>query len=126
MRNTLRAGVSGLILIVIMLGASLLLWVGVPLGWLWVGGRIEGSTHRLGTAIVVMMVGAVVSIIVIVRCLTWLNRKHVELREARGLETHGGTALEAVMTISAFIAVIGFSIWFFILAGPGPTLAPRN
>ena len=126
MRNAARAGVSGLILLLIMLGASLLLWVGVPLGWLYVGGRIQGSTNHLGTAIVVMMVGAVVSILVIVRCLSWLNRKHIELREARGLDDVGGTALEAVMTISAAVAVIGFCIWFFIFAGPGPTIAPRN
>jgi hypothetical protein len=58
--------------------------------------------------------------------LGWLNRKHVELREARGLDTHGGTALEAVMTVSVAIAVIAFSIWFFVIAGPGPSLAPSN
>ncbi|MFN2615652.1 MAG: hypothetical protein ABR581_00855 [Thermoleophilaceae bacterium] len=125
MRNALRAGVSGLILVVIMLGASLLLWVGVPIGWLYVGSRIQGATNHLGAAIAVMMVGAVASIMAIVPALSWLNRKHVELREARGLEP-GGTALEAVMTISAIIAVVGFSIWFLVFAGPGPMLAPRN
>ena len=117
---------SGVILVVIMLGASLLLWVGVPVGWLYVGAQIQGNTNHLGTAIAVMMFGAVASILVIVRMLTWLNRKHMELREARGLEDGGSTVLEAVMTISAAVAVIGFCIWFFIFAGPGPTLAPRN
>jgi heme/copper-type cytochrome/quinol oxidase subunit 2 len=126
MRNAARAGMSGLILMVIMLGGSLLLWVGVPVAWLYIGSRIQGATNHLGAAIAVMMVGAVASIVAIAAGLGWLNRKHVELREARGLETHGGTALEAVMTISAIIAVIGFSIWFFIFAGPGPMLAPRN
>src|SRR5919204_4209691 len=126
MRNAARAGMSGLILIVIMLGGSLLLWIGVPVGWLYLGGRVEGATNSLGAGLAVAMLGAVVSILAIVPCLSWLNRKHVELREARGLESHGHTALEAVMTISAVIAVIGFSIWFFIFAGPGPMLAPRN
>ena len=36
-----------------------------------------------------MMVGVGVSIAVIVTGLSWLNRKHVELREARGLEARG-------------------------------------
>jgi heme/copper-type cytochrome/quinol oxidase subunit 2 len=126
MRNVARAGMSGLILIAIMLGGSLLLWIGVPAAWLYIGSRVQGATNRLGVAIVVMMIGVVASILLIVPGLGWLNRKHIELREARGLETHGGTALEAVMTISAIVAVIGFSVWFFVFAGPGPMLAPRN
>jgi heme/copper-type cytochrome/quinol oxidase subunit 2 len=126
MRNAARAGISGLILVVIMLGGSLLLWVGVPVAWLYIGGRVQGATNHLGAALAVTMIGAVASIVAIVPGLSWLNRKHVELREARGLESHGQTALEAVMTISAIVAVIGFSVWFFIFAGPGPVLAPQN
>ena len=122
----LRAGASGLILLVMMLGAGLLLWVGVPLGWLYVGGRVQGATDSLGAALLVMMVGVLASIALIVPVLAWLNRRHLDLREARGLESHGATALEAVMTVSAVIAVVAFVIWFFIIAGPGPSLAPRN
>lgn len=126
MRNVLRAGASGLILLVMMLGAGLVLWIGVPLGWLYVGGRIQGSTDSIGLALFVMMVGVLASIALIVPALGWLNRKHLDLREARGLDSHGATALEAVMTVSAVIAVVAFVIWFFIIAGPGPSLAPRN
>jgi heme/copper-type cytochrome/quinol oxidase subunit 2 len=126
MRNELRAGASGLILLVLMLGAGIVLWVGVPLGWLYVGGRVQGATNSLGVALLVMMVGVLASIGAIVPFLAWLNRKHIDLREARGLESHGATALEAVMTVSAVIAVVAFVIWFFIIAGPGPSLAPRN
>lgn len=126
MRNVLRAGASGLILLVMMLGAGLMLWIGVPLGWLYVGGRIQGSTDSIGLALFVMMVGVLASIALIVPGLGWLNQKHLDLREARGLDSHGATALEAVMTVSAVIAVVAFVIWFFIIAGPGPSLAPRN
>ena len=126
MRNVLRAGASGLILLVMMLGAGLVLWIGVPLGWLYVGSQIQGATDSLGTAMFVMMLGVIVSIALIVPALVWLNRKHLELREARGLDSHGATALEAMMTVSAVIAVIAFVIWFFVIAGPGPSLAPTN
>jgi heme/copper-type cytochrome/quinol oxidase subunit 2 len=126
MRNLLRAGASGLILVVMMLGAGLVLWIGVPILWLYVGSQIQGSTGSVGTAIGVMMAGVVVSILLIVPVLGWLNRKHLELREARGLDTHGSTALEAVMTVSVFIAVVAFAVWFFLIEGPGPSLAPRN
>jgi heme/copper-type cytochrome/quinol oxidase subunit 2 len=126
MRNLLRAGASGLILLVMMLGAGLVLWLGVPLGWLYVGSQVQGTTDSLGLALFVMMVGVLVSIALIVPALGWLNRKHLDLREARGLETHGATALEAMMTVSAVIAVLAFVVWFFLIAGPGPSLAPQN
>lgn len=126
MRNLLRAGASGVLLVSMMVGAGLVLWIGVPLVWLYIGSRVQGSTGSLGTALAVIMVGVVVSILLIVPFLAWLNRKHLELREARGLETHGATALEAVMTVSVAIAVVAFAIWFFVIAGPGPSLAPTS
>jgi ABC-type uncharacterized transport system permease subunit len=125
MRNLLRAGASGLILVLMMLGAGLVLWIGVPVGWLYIGSQVQGATDSVGTAILVMLVGVVVSIVAVVPILGWLNRKHLELRAARGLETHGQTALEAMMTVSVAIAVVAFVVWFFVIAGPGPSLAPR-
>jgi heme/copper-type cytochrome/quinol oxidase subunit 2 len=126
MRNLLRTGASGLVLISIMLGGGLVLWMGVPITWLYIGSQVQGETGSVGTALAVMFLGSVVSIVVIVALLGWLNRKHVELREARGLESHGQTALEAVMTVSAVIAVLAFGVWFFLIEGPGPSIAPRN
>ena len=126
MRNLLRVGASGVLLLLMMLGAGLVLWIGVPVAWLYIGSQVQGKTNSVGAALAVMMVGVVVSIVAIVPLLGWLNRKHVELREARGLDTRGATALEAVMTVSVAIAVIAFSIWFFVIAGPGPSLAPSN
>ena len=125
MRDLLRTGGSGAILALIMLGGGLVLWVGVPVGWLYIGSQVQAKTNSVGAALGAMFVGAVASILAIVMALAWLNRKHVELREARGLESHGATALEAVMTVSAVIAVIGFGLWFFLIEGPGPSLAPR-
>jgi ABC-type uncharacterized transport system permease subunit len=125
MRNLLRAGASGVLVVLMMLGAGLVLWIGVPLGWLYIGSQVQGATDSIGTAIAVMLVGVVVSIVAVVPILGWLNRKHLELRAARGLDTHGQTALEAVMTVSVVIAVLVFVVWFFVIVGPGPSLAPR-
>ena len=120
MRNLLRTGGSGILLVAIMLGGGVVMWVGIPLGWLYVGSQVQGSTDSLGTAMMVMMVGVVVSIAVMVALLGWLNRKHAEMRAARGLDDHGATALEGVMTVSAFIAVVGFGVWFFFFSGSSP------
>jgi hypothetical protein len=66
------------------------------------------------------MVGAVASILVLVPILGWLNGKHSDLREARGLDSHGQTALEGVMTVSATVAIVGFGGWFFLFSGASP------
>jgi nitric oxide reductase large subunit len=119
-RRALATGGSGAILILIMLGGGIVLWVGVPVGWLYIGSQIQVSTGSLGTAMAVMMIGAIVSILAIVTALIWLNTKHQHLREARGLEDHGQTALEAVMTVSAGVALVGFGAWFFLFSGSSP------
>ena len=111
---------SGFLLLLIMLGGSFVLWVGVPLGWLYVGSQVQGKTDSLGAALAVMMLGVGASIFVLVPCLGWLNRKHSESREARGLDNHGNTALEGVMTVSAGFAIVGFAVWFFLFSGSSP------
>ena len=120
MRRALATGGSGLILVLIMLGGGLVLWVGVPVGWLYIGSQIQASTGSLGAAMASMMIGVLVSIGIIVVALGWLNRKHQDLREARGLDDHGQTALEAVMTVSAGLALVGFGAWFFLISGSSP------
>jgi heme/copper-type cytochrome/quinol oxidase subunit 2 len=124
--RALNYGASAVLTGVIMVGASLLLWIGVPAGWLWVGSQIQGSTGSVGTAILVMLVGAVVSIVAIAWLLGRLNRTHERLREARGATSHGPPLLEVVLVVTAAIALVGFAVWFFVFAGPGPELAPRN
>jgi hypothetical protein len=37
MRNLMRAGASGVLLVLMMLGAGLVLWIGVPVAWLYIG-----------------------------------------------------------------------------------------
>src|SRR3954451_16342147 len=100
MLSLLRAGASGVILVLLMLGGGLLLWIGVPMGWLWVGGRGEGATGSIGRAPLPMLVGVGTTIALIVPALPWLTLKHGDLRAARGLESHGRVALEGVMTVS--------------------------
>jgi hypothetical protein len=123
--RALNLGASAVLTSVIMVGASLLLWIGVPAGWLWIGSQVQGSTGNIGTAIAVMLVGAIASIVAIAWVLGSLNRVHERLREARGAEAHGPPLLEVVLVVTAAVALVGFAVWFFVFAGPGPELAPR-
>jgi hypothetical protein len=125
-KRLLNYGASAFLTGVIMIGASLLLWIGVPAGWLWIGSQVQGSSGSVGAAIAVMLVGAVVSIVAIAWVLGRANRMHEQLLEARGVEPDGPPLLEVVLVVTAAVALIGFAIWFFVFAGPGPELAPRN
>lgn len=99
---------------------GVVLWIGVPVGWLYVGSQVQGGTGSLGAALGVMTVGVLVSVLAIVALLGLLGRRHSELREARGLDPSGGTVLEAVMTVSAGIAIVAFGAWFFLFSGASP------
>jgi uncharacterized membrane protein YbhN (UPF0104 family) len=123
MRDALRTGASGVIVLLIMVVGSLVLWAGVPAGWLWVGSQVQGETGNVGTALLVMFVGVLVSVVALAMLLSYLNRRHEELREARGLPPSG--VLDRVLVVTAGIAVLGFTIWFLGFAGPGPSLAPQ-
>lgn len=100
--------------------ASLVLWVGVPLLWFWIAGRVQGATGSIGAAIAVALVGFVVSVLLFVPLLGWLGRRHAEARAARGLDDLGRAALEGVVVVTAGVAVVGFAVWFLFFAGAEP------
>ena len=120
MRNLVRAGSSTALMVAMMFLGSLVLWVGMPLGCLYIGSRVEAATHSVGASLVAMAGGVVVGIGLIVPALGFLNRKHIEVRAARGLDDYGQAPLEAVLVISAAVALFGFGIWFFFFSGAAP------
>jgi len=122
-----RGVLSAAALLVLMFAGSLGLWVGVPVLWLWVAGRVQGATGSLGAAVGVALLGVVVSIVVAVPLLHRIARAHNSAREARGLENLGWAPLEGVMVVSAVLALVAFGVWFFLLSGaePIPVGAPK-
>lgn len=120
MRNWVRAGESAALMLAIMFVGSLVLWVGMPLAALYVGSQVQSATDSLGVAML-SMVGVVIgSLVMLLPFLGWLNRKHMELRVARGRQDLGTAALEGVIVVSAGIALVAFGIWFFFFAGASP------
>ena len=121
-----RGGARALLALAMMVIGSLVLWVGVPIGWLWVGSQVQAESGSVGTAIGVMLAGVVVSVLVFARLLLSLNRWHLHLRERAGHPPPEHSMLELVLVVTAGVAVVAFGIWFFVLTGPGPSLAPSN
>ena len=119
-RGVMRAGSSAAFLLLLMFAGSLGLWVGAPVLWLWIGGRVQGATGSLGVAIAVILLGFIATVFLAVPVLAWLAGRHAEARAARGLDDLGRAALEGVMVVSATIAALVFAIWFFFVAGAEP------
>jgi uncharacterized membrane protein YbhN (UPF0104 family) len=115
----LMSGPASSALVLLMLAGCLFLWIGVPLGWLWIGSQVQGSAS-LGTALMVTMLGIIVTIIGVVMVLGWLNRRHAELQERRNRPLGRSSALEVMLVSSAGLAVVLFGIWFFGFAGASP------
>jgi hypothetical protein len=116
----MRAGTSAALMLAMMFLGSLVLWIGLPLGALYVGSHVQGATHSVGAALVAMAGAVAVGIFAIVPLLGFLNRKHMEVRAARGLDTLGQAPLEGVLVVSAGLALVGFGIWFFFFSGASP------
>jgi hypothetical protein len=120
MRDRLRTGESALLVVLILLTGSIVLWVGIPLAWLWIASQITGATGSLGAGIGVALFGMPISVILMARVLTWLSDKYRALRVARGREDLGPLVLETVMVVSAVVATVAFATWFFLFSGASP------
>jgi bacteriorhodopsin len=108
------------LLFALMFAGCLGMWFGLPVAWLFAAGRLKGLTGSLGAAVVVGLLGMVVSVVVATWALRWLAEKHAHAREARGLQDLGLVPLEGAMVVSAVLAVGGFAVWFLFLAGAEP------
>ncbi len=108
-------------MLALMFAGAFALWIGVPLLWLWIGSRVQEATDSVGAALGVMFVGAIVTIGAIVPLLGRLNEGYAHVREARGRDSFGQAPLEAVLTISAIVALVLFIVWFALEGGaPNP------
>ncbi|MBV9310874.1 MAG: hypothetical protein JOZ73_08575 [Solirubrobacterales bacterium] len=120
MRELLRTGTGAFLVLMIMFIGSLVLWIGTPLAWLWIGSQIQGATSSLGTAIGSMFIGVIVTIALIASILAKLSDIYRANRVARGLEDPGHLVLEGVLVVSAGLTLAAFVIWFFFFAGTSP------
>src|SRR5437588_4082496 len=99
MRELLRTGVGRTLVLLIMFIGSLVLWLGTPLLWLWVGSQIQGATSSLGTALSVMFIGVVATIAFLAMVLAKLSNIYRANCRARGLDDPGHIVLEGVLVV---------------------------
>lgn len=120
MRDAVRAGAGAALVLAIMFIGSLGLWIGTPLSMLWVGSKVQAATSSLGAAVGVMSVGVVVAVVALGYLLGRLSSAYRNICRVRGLRDPGHGVLEAVLVVSAGVAVVAFVIWFLLFAGASP------
>ena len=96
-----------------------------PLAWFWIGSQVEYLTGYVTAGITTILLGCMASLM-----LTMVLAKQVDhawklVRRAGGRKQERG-ALEIIFATCVGVAVVGFGFWFFVIAGPGPSLAPTN
>lgn len=111
-------------MLAMMFVGAMALWIGVPLLWLYIGSKVQESTNSVGAAIGLMLVGSVATILLLVPLLGRLNEAYEHVREARGLENYGQAPLEAVLVVSAVIALALLVLYFLIVGGGAPMPVP--
>ncbi len=121
-------------LIALMALGSVVLWIGSPVGWLWIASQLQTDSKGAGLGpYMVVLIGIAVTAVALAKALQWLNRLYSSVVGAdepvrivmpwhRGLrgENEGKaprSVLDVVMVISVSIGVVAFGIWFFFFAG---------
>ena len=121
-------------LIALMAFFSITLWLGIPIGWLWIGSQVQANTQSAGFGpYFLVLAGICVSVFLVTKLLAWLNRSYGRVsgadevvrvrppwhRSMRGEDDSRPprSVLDVVMVISVSIAVTAMAIWFFFFAG---------
>ena len=123
------------LIIVLMVFASLMLWIGIPLGWLIIGSHTVSSSQPSMGPYMLVFFGIVVSVIITARIISKLNKAYERvsgnegkvriqlpwLKSMRGdredPHAHDRSVLDVVMVASVALAGAIAGVWFIFFAG---------
>ena len=134
MRTAARGTAAALLVVVMALG-SVLMWIGVPVFWLWLASRIADSSQPSIGLYLLVLVGIVASMALVGKGLGILNHIHMgmtgtlpqkreqtiwlrSMRAEREVNRQTGV-LGIVMAWSVSVALLLFGVWFFLFAEGG-------
>jgi hypothetical protein len=135
MGTAIGRGAGSALLVLLMGVGSVLMWIGAPVLWLWIGSQIADSSRPSFGLYLLILAGIVLTMAAIGRALGALNRIHmartgripqrreqtVWLKSMRGdraaTREHG--VLATVMAVSVGLALVVFGAWFLLFAEGG-------
>ena len=94
-----------------------------PLAWLWVGSQVQYLTGYVTAGIGTILLGCLASLMLTMALAKRVDHAWKLVRRAAGHRQERG-ALERIFAASVGVALVVFAIWFFVIQGPGPSLAP--
>jgi len=122
-----------LFLIALMAIGSVVMWIGVPVGLIYLASRLADSSEPSMGPYVLILVGLVVGMMAVGKLLGALDRYHGRVtglddgkpQQAAWMKSMRGdrerkrrrSVLDSVMMISVGVALLLFGIWFFAFAG---------
>ena len=122
-RTADRALAGALLLIETVLCVSL--WGPQPIAWLWVGSQVDYMTDSVSLGIASAFVGMLTTLFITLAIAKRVDHAWRLVRRAAGYEQREG-ALNKIFVIALIIAGSAFTFWFFVIVGPGPSIAPQN
>jgi hypothetical protein len=127
-RRVAATGIAG-----VMLVAAFSLWTVIPFGWIWIGSKLSASQAPSAGPYMVVFFGIVVSIVIVVLVLAWLNRLYEDLLGTTEVHVERAvlwrslsderkphrrwSVMEAVLLASVLVAFLAMGIWFLFVAG---------
>jgi hypothetical protein len=96
-----------------------------PLAWLWVGSQVQYLTGYVTAGIATILLGCLASLMLTMALAKRVDHAWKLVRRAAGHRQERG-ALERIFAGSVAIALVLFAIWFLVISGPGPSLAPST
>jgi multisubunit Na+/H+ antiporter MnhB subunit len=121
------------LIVVAMAVAAMTLWVGIPLGWLWIGSQLVDSSQPSLGPYMVVVVGIIASVILDALLISRLNRKYQSVTGGRGqvrvqlpwMKSMRGererpreiSVLDAILVGTVTLAGLTAFLWFVLLAG---------
>jgi Tfp pilus assembly protein FimT len=127
----IRHGISTTVLRILIAVLAVLVGLGVPVMWVWIGSQIQDTTAPSWTAFAVVHVGMIFTLLLIAGIVSFLVDRsrgdHVDrpdwmrgMTEGRRVDSISDVhPLELIIFGAVFIDVIVFFVWFFVFADPG-------
>jgi hypothetical protein len=112
------------VLLLVMVVLNLLFWGPIPAAALWVASQVQYRTDSVSIGILLGFCFLLLVLFCGLAILKRLDRAWILVRRAAGVDQRGGV-LARVFGTTAVLGAIGFTAWLLLVAGLGPTLAPR-
>ena len=122
-----------LMLVLLMAVGSVVMWIGVPLGLIYLASRLADSSQPSAGPYLLVLIGLPVGMAIVGKCLGTLDRLHgapdrppsrsatgatwLRSMRAERTSTRRGGVLDQVMIVSVGLALVAFGVWFFGFAG---------